>query len=587
MPEDLGDSPLNYHNALVDFRSARRKAVLEELLAALRGKPADLLSYDEVRQKIRTITSATQKLETIPLDKIVGSVNRYTDFSRSFLPRNPADRDRWAHVRAGLEKSAGLPPIEVYQVGDVYFVLDGHHRVSVAREMGTPSIEAYVTPVYTSVPLSPDDSPDDLIIKSEYDDFLHATRLDVLRPGADLLVTAPGMYPQLLEHISVHRYFMGQERGRDVPYAEAVTDWYDRVYQPIANLIAGRNLLSDFPGRTVTDLYLWIMDHRVELSGSRAIGWEVSPERAAEDLARRYSAAPRRRISRILHALAGRLTPQELEPGPPPGAWRSERQSPHRVDHLFDEILVALPESAGRSINQAVALARIETARLTGLHAVRRDSDRNADAVQRIQDEFLRACEQAQVTGRFLVETGQAAELLIQRSRWVDLVVFRLRFPPPARVFQRLRSGTRLLIRRSAAPLLAVPDSSLPPRFERAMLAYGPGPKADEALYLAAYLAGHLSLSLTVVSAEASLSPTLLERARSYLEAHGVQASYQEVRDRNARDVARELLLYAEGTQANLIIMGGYEAGPLRESLLGSTVDWVLRSSRLPVLICQ
>ena len=593
MPDNYAESRQNYHSALYDFQAARRKAILESLLSALRGRPTDLLSYDEVRQKIRTIASASRNLETIPLDKIVGSVNRYTDFSRSFLPLNPSDSERWARVRTGVDTLQGLPPIEVYQVGDVYFVLDGHHRVSVARELGQPSIEAYVTPVYTRVPLTPEDRPDDLILKSEYDDFLNTTHLDELRPGADLLVTAPGQYPRLLEHISVHRYFMGQARHADVPYPEAVTDWYDHVYKPVADLIVERNLLRDFPGRTVTDLYLWIMDHRVELSGTREIGWEVSPETAAADLARRYGETPRRRIPRLLRQVVDRITPEPLEPGPPPGAWRAERQSPRRADHLFDEILVAVPDNAGSwsAVALAVEMARIEEARLTGLHAVRNEAEKSSEAagqsVREMEERFTRACAEAQVAGRFMVETGQAAELLIQRSQWVDLVVFRLRFPPPARVFQRLRSGVRLLIRRSAAPLLVVPDGPAHPKIERALLAFGPGPKAEEALYLAAYLAGRRGYALTVVSVGAPQSPALLDKARQYLEDHDVQATYIEETQDAGRRTAHALLIDAEKSQSDLIIMGGYEGGLLREGLFGSTVDRVLRSSRIPVLICQ
>ncbi|HEX9018942.1 MAG TPA: hypothetical protein VF806_07130, partial [Anaerolineaceae bacterium] len=417
---DLIDSRANFHSALLDFQQARRRATLETIFSPIRGKSTDLLSYDAVRHKIRTITSASRTLENIPIAKIVGSVNRYTDFSRSFLPRNPADSERWARVRMGMESLAGLPPIEVYQIGEVYFVLDGHHRVSVARDLGAPTIEAYVTPVYTHVPLSPGDSPDDLILKSEYDDFLNQTHLDELRQGADLQVTAPGQYPQLLEHISVHRYFMGEARHAEIPYPEAVADWYDHVYQPVAELIVERNLLRDFPGRTVADLYLWIMDHRVELSGSQGIGWEVSPELAAADLARRYSVTPRRLIPRVLH----RLTPTTLEPGPVPGAWRAEHDTPRRADHLFDEILVAVPPGAGDgpAVQAALALAKAEDARLTGIHAVPHATDQTTSAVEQLEAVFMRACAGQSVSGRLIVEAGSAANLLAQRSQWVDLV---------------------------------------------------------------------------------------------------------------------------------------------------------------------
>src|SRR5690606_41196661 len=112
---------------------------------------------------------------------------------------------------------------------------DGNHRVSVARSMGATHIQAYVTEVRTRVPLTPDIKPDDLIIKAEYADFLEKTRLDELRPEANLQVTVPGKYEILLEHIAVHRYFMGIDFDREIPYKEAVAHWYDEVYMPLVD----------------------------------------------------------------------------------------------------------------------------------------------------------------------------------------------------------------------------------------------------------------------------------------------------------------------------------------------------------------
>jgi nucleotide-binding universal stress UspA family protein len=587
----LDDSTVKLSQAVNDFHSARRKASLESLLARLRGKPADLLSYDEVRQKFRVTESARRQLEQIPLDKIVGSVNRYTDFTRSFLPLQESDAQRWAMVRMGVERFIGLPPIEAYKVGDVYFVSDGHHRVSVARELGSDSIEGYVTPVYTHVPIAPGDSPDDIILKAEYDDFLAKTHLDELRPGANLLVTAPGQYQKLLEHISVHRFFMGQDRHKDVPYDEAVTDWYDTVYLPIAELVRERNLLRDFPGRTEADLYLWIMDHREVLSGG-GLGWEVQPERAAADFAARYSPIASRRLPRLASQIKKLVTPDPFVSGPPPGSWRAERQSPRRGDHLFDDILVTVPggKNGWPAVRMGIEVARREEARLTGLHVPLEDETETQ--TRQIQDEFARLCAESGTAGRLVIEKGQVASLLCQRSPWVDLIVFRLNYPPPTRPIQRLHSGTRRLIRRCSSPLLAVPDAVF--KLDHALLAYGPGRKADEALFMATYLVGRWHIPLTVVTAQGEKpirraadskgqpAPAPLERARQYLELHNIQATYVDAKG----DPARSILFNAEEHDASFIIMGGYESGPLRESLIGSRVDSILRSTRRPTLIC-
>ena len=571
-------------SALLDFRRARQKAAMERLLGTLTGRSTELLPYDEVRKYLRPLESANRQLHDIPLSAIVGSVNRYTDFSRTFLPRQESDMDRWARVRAGVETMLGLPPIEVYQVGELYFVLDGHHRVSVARQLGAEVIQAYVTPVYTRVPLSPGDQPDDLILKAEYIDFLSQTHIDELRPGANLLLTAPGQYPKLIEHISAHQYLMGLDEKRAVTYKEAVGHWYDTVYQPIIRLIQERNLLRDFPGRTETDLYLWIMEHRSALGGNK-LGWEVSSESAAENLRSRFGQSTARRLPRLLHKLQNWLIPDPLEPGPPTGAWRREHFSnPHRENRLFDDLLVTVPGEHGwPAVDLAIEITRREEARLTGLHVVRTSEEQNSEKVQALQAEFTQRCAAAGVAGRLLVETGEVARILYERSVWMDLLIFRMNFPPPTKPLARLQSGVRTLIRRSSAPLLAVPEA--PTHLNSALLAYGSGRKAEEALFLATYLAERWHLPLTVISVKPGnvqeASP--ITRAQAYLEEHGIQAAYIE----ETGDPARIVSLNAESRECDLVIMGGYEGGLLRETMHGSTVDRVLRTIHRPVLICS
>jgi hypothetical protein len=146
----------------------------------------------------------------------------------------------------------------VYRLGDVYFVLDGNHRVSVAREMGLKTIPAYVTEIKTRVPLTANDDPDEIIIQVRRAEFMQKAGLPESRPDADLIVTAPGAYRILDEHIQVHRYYMGLDEQRDVSYREAAAHWYDHVYRPVVDLIRERGLLHDFPDRTETDLYLWL-----------------------------------------------------------------------------------------------------------------------------------------------------------------------------------------------------------------------------------------------------------------------------------------------------------------------------------------
>ncbi len=226
-------------------------------------------------------------MQTVPISQIIGSVDRYRDFDRAFLPRQDFMAERWQKVSRAWYQDINLPPILLYKVGAVYFVVDGHHRVSVAREKGQAEIDAEVRECAVRVPVSPDLQPDDLEILGAQVEFLERTGLDRLRPQAGLEVTILGGYDRMLEHIAVHRYFMGLEFQRDVPEDEAVGHWYDTVYLPIVSVIQEAEILKVFPGRTEADLYLWVLDHRHYLVERGQAGL-VEPGQAAEEFLRAF-----------------------------------------------------------------------------------------------------------------------------------------------------------------------------------------------------------------------------------------------------------------------------------------------------------
>jgi hypothetical protein len=318
---DHRDGPLkSWESANQDFRRARSQAKLEEIIARLTGRSAELLCYADVRQNLTATAPASRRLQDIPIDAIVGSVGRCTDFTRSFLPLKDSDRARWANVELAMTDLKGLPPIEVYQIGQVYFVVDGNHRVSIARQFGSAYIQAYVTEIKTKLSLSPDDQPDDLIVKAEYAKFLQRTHLDELRPDGDLSMSVPGQYREIEEHIAAHRYLMGVEGEREIPYELAITDWYDTVYLPVVQIIREKDILRDFPDRTETDLYVWIAKHRAELAQEH--GEEIRHEAAAADLVGRFSPRVKRvfgrAIERIRGAILGRAEASQTQPTPIP-----------------------------------------------------------------------------------------------------------------------------------------------------------------------------------------------------------------------------------------------------------------------------
>ena len=277
------------------FNRARRRALWQGVLGLLKGQQAiraNLLSFDAVRDKLKIRGQHYAGLQTIPLDKIVGSVGRYQDFDRAFLPAQEHIRNRWRAVYQAAQ-GKGVPPIEVYQIGDAYFVRDGHHRVSVLKELGAIDIEAYVTEFETPVPVPADTVEADLDLKGEYAAFLFETGLDRLRPEQQIEFTVPGQYRKLEEHIAVHRYFVSERENREVPDDEAVARWYDEVYCPLVGIIREAEILEQFPGRTEADLYVWLIEHHYFLS--EETGYEVPLEEAAADFSAEFSRGPGRK----------------------------------------------------------------------------------------------------------------------------------------------------------------------------------------------------------------------------------------------------------------------------------------------------
>jgi hypothetical protein len=266
-----------------DFSRARLKSFLNRVRSLFSGTPYRLLSYDEVKASLHLGGPIYRGIQTVPVKQIVGSLNRYDEFDRAFKPVDDHLAERWQNIDYAFYKAIGLPPILLYKVGQVYFVVDGHHRVSVAREQGQTDIDAEVREVSSKVNITPDIRPEDLSILGEKVRFLERTRLDYLRPDSRVRLTLSGGFERVLEHIAVHRYFMGLDLKRDITEEEAVTHWYDDVYLPIIEVIRGSKVLSEFPGRTEADLYVWVLDHQRYLA--RAEGQQL--ERPA-DAAREY-----------------------------------------------------------------------------------------------------------------------------------------------------------------------------------------------------------------------------------------------------------------------------------------------------------
>ncbi|MCB0201249.1 MAG: universal stress protein [Anaerolineae bacterium] len=575
-PQDLV-----HQGALRDFQDARRRAAIQDLKARLTGEPGNLLNYDEVAQMLHAEGTTRRGLQDVPLDAIVGSVGRYGDFTRTFLPRRDRDQERWAKIKVRALYQGGFPPIELYKIGDAYFVLDGNHRVSVLRQHGAETVQAYVTEVQTRVPLLPDDSPDELIIKARLTEFLERTGLDQSRPGTEFTVTAPGQYRVLEEQIEIHQRCLAKAGG-DMSFQEAAADWHDSVYLPTVAAIDNFGLLDDFAERTPADLFAWVARHREDVAGE--IGWKISPAAAADDLAARYSRRLPRVVDRWRERMQAALTPAELRGGAPIGQWRLHQETVADEDHLFPDILVPVSGTAHgwQALEQALVIARREGSELHGFHVVRSDTDREDSQVIALQSEFARRCAEAGVAGKLVVEAGPVTRTICQRARWTDLVVSSIAMPPGHGVAGKLGPGFHSLVRQCSRPVLAVPAVS---SLSRAALAYDGSAKSDEALYVAAYLAGKWELPLAVITvAEQGRVPLdIADKAQDYLTGHGVTPEVFRL----TGPVGLTILQTARDFEADMIILGGYGYQPMLEVMLGSAVDTLLRSSEVPLLICR
>lgn len=244
------------------YESVNVRAFWHEIFGHLRGKPAQLLSFDDIKTRLRLREESYRGLQNILLKEIVGSVGRYQDFTSTFLPKDAVSRERWTRIYAETMGDTGLPPIEVYLVGGVYFVRDGNHRVSVARALRFKTIQAYVTEVDTPLCLNHLVASGDIDGAEAYMAFLDESGLRYTRPHHEsLILSEPSRYNELLGHLNVHRVALGEGWLLEA----AAAHWYDHVYIPVVTLIRQYDVLRHAKGRTETDLYLWMVDHLGEL----------------------------------------------------------------------------------------------------------------------------------------------------------------------------------------------------------------------------------------------------------------------------------------------------------------------------------
>lgn len=282
-------NPYVQQEANSDFYKARTRETMQKILNLLNPSRQELLSLREVRDVLKPTGEHYRGLQVVPVDRIVGSEGRYRDFNKQFLPRHDHLRRRWAKVDEAHITNVILPAIRLYEIGGVYFVRDGNHRVSVARAQGVESIDAEVISLDSQIELEPGLTRDELkraVIEYEKRVFYRKTRFDKVFPDYDLLFTATGRYDEVLEHVYGHKYYININYHEEIPFQDAMISWFNHVFMPVIRVVRENRLAGRFPGRTEADLYVWIVKHWHELKGQ--FGGDVPVTAAAMDFNSRF-----------------------------------------------------------------------------------------------------------------------------------------------------------------------------------------------------------------------------------------------------------------------------------------------------------
>jgi hypothetical protein len=261
MPADTGFPRADVEN---DFQRARRRQVLARLAHRLRREPDDvnlILPFDEVVAALGRRGERRLGLQTIRLDSIVGTVDSSRDFDRRFRPTSGRVRERWERLALAQRRGEPIPPIDVYRVGDMHFVIDGHHRVSIAMATGAKTIEAHVIEVVTQLPPTGIRGRRDLLVKS----FERLFRARVPLPPADLAkitVADPWSYAELGEAVEAWGFRCMQDQGRFVDRAQIARHWYTEEYLPVVRMLRAADLIGP---RTEAEAYLRVAAERYRL----------------------------------------------------------------------------------------------------------------------------------------------------------------------------------------------------------------------------------------------------------------------------------------------------------------------------------
>jgi len=240
------------------FNSALFRSFFKSVYKKLKHEEDYLPNLEQIVELTKAKDEHYIGLKEIPVDNIIGSEARYEDFDKDFLPRKPELQQRWSNIDKIMREDKSLPPISVFKIDDYYFVRDGHHRVSVAKNRKQVYIDAEVTELHIDVPLTRELTIKDRFKIQEHINFLEKTKLNKLGKGFDIKLTRPQSYGHLLNIISHYTGYLEDIVGRKLEFHEVAEEWYNRIFMPFAEGAYLDDILGKYPNRTTGDLYVWI-----------------------------------------------------------------------------------------------------------------------------------------------------------------------------------------------------------------------------------------------------------------------------------------------------------------------------------------
>jgi hypothetical protein len=251
-------------DAQSDFSRARRQHALSTLAARLRREPGDvdlILPFDEVVEALGRVSERSLGLQTIPLDSVVGTVGRTREFDRSFRPTSNRTRPRWERIANAQRRGQDMPPISVYRIGDMHFVRDGHHRVSVARAQGRKDIDAYVTEVQTRVGMDRALRRSDLPLKSHERLFRERVPLSDAE-FQEVRLSDPWQCGALAEGVEAWGFRLSQASHEFVTREEVARLWLRDEFRPVVAMLRDADLIGK---GTDADAYMRVASERYRL----------------------------------------------------------------------------------------------------------------------------------------------------------------------------------------------------------------------------------------------------------------------------------------------------------------------------------